>query len=161
MKPSKRISVIGAGSIGSMFGGLIEFHHPELEVVLIARGEHCRAMYDRGSIELRGDWGRRQVPIVASSAPADVVGSDIVLFTVKTQDTRSTAMLFADAFGDAVVVSLQNGINQHQLSEFVRTDRWMVGITSTNMEIVEPASWRASERVLVPSVRFPRTCLPR
>lgn len=138
MKPSKKISVIGAGSIGSMFGGLIKFHCPEMEVVLIARGEHCRAMQDRGSLELRGDWGHREVPITASSDPADVIGSDLILFTVKTQDTKSTASQFVDSFGDAVVVSLQNGINQHRLSEFVRADRLMVGMTSTNMEIVQP-----------------------
>lgn len=138
MKPKTKISVIGAGSIGSMFGGLIQFHRPELEVVLIARGEHGRAMHDRGSLELRGRWGRHDVPITVSSDPADVIGSDLILFTVKTQDTQSTASQFADSFGDAAVVSLQNGINQHLLSEFVRADRLMVGMTSTNMTIVEP-----------------------
>ena len=134
----KKISVIGAGAIGSMFGGLIKFHSPDTEVVLIARGEHCQAMKDRRTIGLRGDWGHRDVPIIASSDPADVAGSDIILFTVKTQDTKETARQFADAFGDAAVVSLQNGINQHALSEFVREDRLLVGMTSINAAVLEP-----------------------
>ncbi len=38
MKAIKKISVVGAGAIGTMFGGLIQHFHPELEVILIARG---------------------------------------------------------------------------------------------------------------------------
>ncbi len=138
MNRIKKISVVGAGALGTMFGGLIKRHNPELEVVLIARGEHCRVMRDRGHAELRGSWGRYEVPVIASSDPADVSDSDLVLFTVKTQDTAETARQFASAIGDATVVSLQNGINQRVLSKVLRNDRLLVGMTATNMTMIEP-----------------------
>jgi len=138
MSSIKKVSVIGAGAIGAMFGGLIKRHDPSIEVVLIARGEHLAAMQNRGHVQLRGDWDVADVPVTASSDPAAVEGSDLILFTVKTQDTEETARRFADHFGDSVVVSLQNGINQRMLSQFVREDRLLVGMTATNMAIVEP-----------------------
>ncbi len=138
MNQIKKISVVGAGAIGTLFGGLIKHHNPDVEMVLISRGEHCRAMADRGYAELRGDWGRREVPVIASSDPADVIDSDLVLFTVKTQDTVETAQQFAGAMGDAIVVSLQNGINQRMLSKYIRPDRLLVGMTATNMDIIQP-----------------------
>ncbi|MCM2369155.1 ketopantoate reductase family protein [Aporhodopirellula aestuarii] len=134
----KKISVIGAGAIGAMFGGLIKRHNPNLEVVMIARGDHLAAMQDRGTVELRGDWGKYDVPVTASSEPSAITGSDLVLFTVKTQDTAATAERFAESIGDAVVVSLQNGINQRILSKFLRPDRLLVGMTATNMGIIAP-----------------------
>jgi 2-dehydropantoate 2-reductase len=138
MSRIKKISVVGAGAIGTLFGGLIKRHNPDVEMVLIARGEHCRVMRDRGYAELCGAWGRYEVPVTASSDPADVIDSDLVLFTVKTQDTLQTAKLFAGTMGNAVVVSLQNGINQRILSNYIRPDRLLVGMTATNMTITKP-----------------------
>lgn len=138
MSKIKKVSVIGAGAIGAMFGGLIKRRDPSVEVVMIARGEHLRAMQQRGGVELRGDWGTCEVPVTASSEPDAIAGSDLILFTVKTQDTEETAARFAEHFGDAIVVSLQNGINQRILSKTVREDRLLVGMTATNMAIVSP-----------------------
>ncbi|MFG0255056.1 MAG: ketopantoate reductase family protein [Rhodopirellula sp. JB053] len=134
----KKISVIGAGAIGAMFGGLIKHHHPSTEVVLIARGKHLRAMQERRAVEIRGKWGHRLVPITAASSPDAVVDSDVVIFTVKTQDTDRVAKEYAGAIGDAVVVSLQNGINQHLLTRHLHPDRVVAGMTSTNMALIEP-----------------------
>ncbi|MEZ6090594.1 MAG: 2-dehydropantoate 2-reductase [Pirellulaceae bacterium] len=138
MKKIRKISVIGAGAIGATFGGLIKHRKPEMEMVFIARGQHCQAMQQRKGVVLKGDWGEVEVPVTATSDPQAVEGSDFVLFTVKTQDTESTARQFAPMIGDAAVVSLQNGINQHVLSKILRRDRLMVGMTATNMAIVEP-----------------------
>jgi 2-dehydropantoate 2-reductase len=138
MDGMKKISVVGAGAIGTMFGGLIKHRNPDVEVVLITRGEHLRQMRDCGHAELRGPWGRCEVPVTASSNPEDVIGSELVLFTVKTQDSEQTAKQFADLLGDAIFVSVQNGINQRILSKYIRSDRLLVGMTATNMAMIEP-----------------------
>ena len=138
MSQIKKISVVGAGAVGTMVGGLIKRHRPDLQIVLIARGEHCQAMQERGRVELRGPWGCYEVPITASSDPADIIGSDLVLFTVKTQDTAETAKQISNLVGEAIVVSLQNGINQRVLSQFIRRDRLLVGMTATNMTTIQP-----------------------
>lgn len=135
---NKKISVIGAGALGTLFAGLIKKHQPSSDIVLVGRGDHLKAMQQRGVAELRGNWGVYSVPVHATEDPEAVRGSDLVLFTVKTQDTRDAAAKFADACGRAIVVSLQNGINQRELVHFFPHDRLLVGMTTTNMTSLEP-----------------------
>ncbi|WP_404304611.1 ketopantoate reductase family protein [Neorhodopirellula lusitana] len=137
-KPIKKISIIGAGAIGATFGGLIKHHHPDVEMVMFARGAHLAAMQAQRHVTLCEAGNEVKIPVKATSDPKDIVGSDLVLFTVKTQDTLKTAELFADILGDAIFVSLQNGINQRVLCKTIRTDRLLVGMTATNMSIVQP-----------------------
>lgn len=143
-----KVSVLGAGAVGSMFGGLIKHHHPDVEVLLVVRGEHGRAVVDRGAIQLDGPWGRRVVPIDATFDPTDVVGSDVVLVTVKSASTEEAIRSAAPALGDAAVVSLQNGVNDATLGRYVAPERIVTGMTAVNMALVEPGrvslqlSWR-------------------
>lgn len=138
MQRLKKISVVGAGAVGTIFGGLLKYHNPDVELVLIARGEHYECMREYGRAVLHGFWGRYEVVVNASTQPEDVTDSDLVLFTVKSQDTAETAREFTDLLGDAIVISLQNGINQHVLSQYFRKDRLLVGMTAANMALVEP-----------------------
>ncbi len=52
-----KVSVLGAGAIGSMIGGLIKHHDPSIDVTLIVRGEHGRKMNEQASVKLDGAWG--------------------------------------------------------------------------------------------------------
>lgn len=138
MKDVKKISVIGAGAIGTLVGGLIKQHLPEVELVLITRGDHCRRMQETGQAILEGFWGQHSVPVQACSDAAAAANSDLILFTVKSQSTEATARQIEPLLDDAIVVSLQNGINQSTLLKFVRPERLLVGMTATNMALVEP-----------------------
>ena len=138
MNELKKISVIGAGAIGTLLGGLIKHHRADVELVLITRGAHRDRMQETGRAELQGFWGSCSVAVTASSDYQDIADSDLVLFTVKSQDTADAAKQVAPLLGDAVVVSLQNGINQHLLSQSIRQDRLLVGMTATNMALIRP-----------------------
>jgi 2-dehydropantoate 2-reductase len=133
-----KISVVGAGAIGTMIGGLIKHHRSGGDLVLIARGPHGERMRQSAAAVLRGPWGSLTVPVTATTDYEQIAGSDLVLLTVKSQATVDTAEQIAPHLGDAVVVSLQNGINQRNLLKFVRPDRLLVGMTATNMELTEP-----------------------
>ena len=133
-----KVSVLGAGAIGSMLGGLLARDAPDLEVVLIARGEHGRVLAERGRINLDGPWGRWDVPVASSTDPAAVASSQFVFVTVKSQDTEAAAEAAAPHWGDATIVSIQNGINDHRLAKFVEPARLAMGMTATNMALVEP-----------------------
>ncbi len=135
-----KISVIGAGALGTLFAGLIKRYQPSSDVVLVGRGAHLKAMQESGVARLRGNWGVYSVPVHATEDPEAVRGSDLVLFTVKTQDTRKAATRFAHACGRAIIVSLQNGINQRELVHFFPHDRLLVGMTTTNMTSLEPGT---------------------
>jgi 2-dehydropantoate 2-reductase len=133
-----KVSVLGAGAIGSMLGGLLARDASDVEVVLIARGAHGAAIAERGTILLDGPWGRSEVRVTSSSDPAAIAGSKFVLVTVKSQDTESAAAAAAPYWGNATIVSIQNGINDQRLSRFVEPRRLVMGMTATNMALVAP-----------------------
>src|SRR5262245_32109804 len=135
-----KVSVVGAGAIGSMLGGLIRYHRPEIDVLLVVRGDHGRVVRQRGAVRLEGPWGTRDVAVATSADVADIAGSDYVLFSVKSQATAEAASGAAPYLGDAVVVSIQNGINEEALLGHVAPERLVMGMTATNMAIVEPGS---------------------
>lgn len=133
-----KVSVLGAGAIGSMLGGLLQHHRPDSDVRLIVRGEHGRAIQERGSVELVGPWGTYDVPITASNDVADIAGSDYVLLTVKSQATDEALVAARDHLGDAIVISIQNGINDERLLSYLPAERLVMGMTATNMAVLEP-----------------------
>jgi 2-dehydropantoate 2-reductase len=133
-----KISFLGAGAIGSMFAALLKYHAPELDVLVVVRGTHGEAVAETGAVEILGPWGTRQVPVAWSFDPQDVAGSDIVLVTVKSQATAEALEQAGAALGDAVVVSIQNGINDAHYEEVVPPDRLVMGMTTTNMAIRKP-----------------------
>ncbi|MGD9633263.1 MAG: ketopantoate reductase family protein [Pirellulales bacterium] len=133
-----KVSVLGAGAIGSMIGGLLAHDAEDVEVVLITRGEHARKIADRGTITLEGPWGRREVRVAVSDDPSAVSGSEFVLVTTKSQDTEAAAAAGAPHWGGATIVSIQNGINDARLLKFVEPTRLVMGMTATNMALVEP-----------------------
>ncbi len=133
-----KVTVLGAGALGTMVGGLIQRFHPEIDVLLIARGQHARQMQSTGGALLLGSWGRWHVPVAVSSDVKDVAGSDCVLVAVKSQHTESVMSAAERHLGEAIVLSLQNGISQRTLSRFVRADRLLVGMTAANIAMVAP-----------------------
>jgi 2-dehydropantoate 2-reductase len=121
-----------------MLGGLLARDAPGDQVLLVVRGAHGDAIQQSGSIELVGPWGTRSQRIAASTDMADIAGSDIVVVTTKSQATEQA---LADAMphaGDAVIVSIQNGINDHIYARHVPLDRLVMGMTATNMATASP-----------------------
>jgi 2-dehydropantoate 2-reductase len=133
-----KISVLGAGAIGSMLGGLIKHHVPRSEVLLLARGEHGRAVRDAGQLRLEGSWGAHEVPVTVADDVAELIDSDYVLVTVKSHDTEQAITAAVPYLGDAIVISIQNGINDDVLARYVDPRRLVMGMTATNMAIVRP-----------------------
>jgi 2-dehydropantoate 2-reductase len=133
-----KVSVLGAGAVGSMFGALLKRDAPDIEVMLIVRGEHGNAIQKRQAVVVDGPWGESSVPIKASFDCADVAGSDIVFVTVKSHASEEAARAAARYWSDATVVSIQNGINERLLARHVDARQLVMGMTATNIAIVEP-----------------------
>ncbi len=45
-----KITVLGAGAVGSMIGGLLQADEPEFDVTLVGRGEHGDVMQKRKTL---------------------------------------------------------------------------------------------------------------
>ena len=133
-----KVSVLGAGAIGSMFGGLLQQHSSALEVLLVTRGEHGETISQRGASDLAGPWGKQSVAIQNTQDIAAIADSDYVFLTVKSQGTEAAIRAAQPYLGDATIVSIQNGINDHLLLEYVNPDHLVMGMTATNVALLTP-----------------------
>ncbi|MEV0408372.1 2-dehydropantoate 2-reductase [Actinoallomurus sp. NPDC050550] len=111
-----RFVVYGAGAVGGVIGArLFQQGH---DVTLIARGAHYEAVRDRG---LRLDTPEESVtvpvPVVDRPSAVTFQPGDVVLLTMKTQDTLpALAELAAVAPPDIVVAPAQNGVENERLA---------------------------------------------
>ena len=104
-----RVAVMGAGAVGSYFGGMLA--RAGARVTLIARPNHVQAIRKNGLL-LDTVTFKEYVAMNASTDPADVRDAKFVLFCVKTLDTESAARAIAPhLLTDTIVISLQNGVD--------------------------------------------------
>ena len=111
-----RVLVYGAGAIGGVIGGrLFQADH---DVTLVARGEHLAALQSRG-LELVDARGRVVLPVPAVGHPSEVAlaDGDVVLLTMKSQDTAAALQaLITHAPAGINVVCAQNGVENERLA---------------------------------------------
>lgn len=106
--------VFGAGAIGGVVGARL--HQSGHEVALIARGEHYRAIRDRGlTFERPGESVTLEIPVADSPAGLEWRGEEAVLLATKSQDTAdAVASLRSAAPIGTAVICLQNGVENER-----------------------------------------------
>jgi 2-dehydropantoate 2-reductase len=138
-----RVLVFGAGGVGGYFGGRLA--QAGDEVSFIARGEHLRAIQDRGLL-LDTDGGTVEVrPALATDDPARVGPVDVVLVAVKTWQVPDAARALGPALGPSTfVVPLQNGVEAaSQLAAALGAERVVGGLCGTLSFIAGPGRIRS------------------
>jgi 2-dehydropantoate 2-reductase len=132
-----RIAVVGAGGVGCYFGGRLA--RAGGDVHLLARGRHLRAIRDHG-LRISGARGEFAVALPATDDPADIGPSDIVLFCVKSYDTKAAVELLPPLLHPTTaVVSLQNGIDSDEkIAARVGPEHVMGGAAFIFASVVEP-----------------------
>jgi 2-dehydropantoate 2-reductase len=133
-----KITVLGAGAVGSMIGGLLQADVPEFDVTLVGRGEHGDVIQKGKTLIIDEGHSSRKIAIKCTSDVSAAAGSDILLLTVKSQDTEAMMRSVQPYLGDAVLVSIQNGINDATLREYVPIERLVMGVTATSVYVSEP-----------------------
>jgi 2-dehydropantoate 2-reductase len=104
-----RVAVLGAGAVGSYFGGMLA--RAGSQVTLIGRPAHVEAIR-AGGLFLDTATFQERVAIGASAEVSAARDADVVLFCVKTTDTEEAARSLAPHIASgAIVVSLQNGVD--------------------------------------------------
>ena len=104
-----RIAIFGAGGAGGYFGGRLA--QAGEEVLFIARGEHLRAIRERGLRvdSLKGDFVVQ--PAQATDDPAQVGVVDAIIVGVKTWQLPEAALAMRPMVGPGtMVVPLLNGV---------------------------------------------------
>ena len=107
-----RIAVMGAGSIGGYFGGMLaQSGH---DVTLIARGKHLETIRKDG-LKILNDDGHFLVKCDATDDPTSIGVVDLVLLTVKTyQNDMAIPPLRSLIDRSTSILCLQNGMDSYQ-----------------------------------------------
>lgn len=103
---------MGAGSVGCYYGGMLA--RAGADVMLIARPQHVDAIRQHG-LFMDTQSFQAHVPVAASANAGDIAGATLVLCCVKSTDSEQAAAEMAPFLDpDAVVLSLQNGVDNAQ-----------------------------------------------
>ena len=136
-----RILVLGAGAIGSVFGGFLA--KSLNQVVLLGRASHMDAI-SRHGLQIEGIWGDHHITNLKGYSSLMAIREkegenfDLLLLTVKSYDTERILREYLKLFPNAApMVSLQNGLgNLEKISEFVGIDKAIGGRVIFGAEIV-------------------------
>lgn len=133
------ITIVGAGAMGSLFGGLLaEKGHA---VTLIDVNEaHLGAIRDQGLL-LHTDAGLRHVRNLSACRPNESQEvPDLLMVFTKTLHTTQALLGVRHLIGDRThVLSLQNGLgNVEKITEYVPIERVLVGVTTWPADLVGP-----------------------
>jgi len=136
-----KIAIFGAGSIGCYLGG--QLSHGGADVTFIGRERFQKALNDHGLTLThfeRSPLKLERSDFVFSVQAQDINTADIVLVTVKSQDTESAATALANFVKpDALIISFQNGVsNTSILKKALPSHTVLGGVVPFNVTALGP-----------------------
>jgi 2-dehydropantoate 2-reductase len=137
-----KTAVIGAGAMGSLFGGLLARSGEEVWLVDIWK-DHVEAIRSRG-LQLEDQGETSAIPVRATTEIGDVGRADLVLLFVKTYHTEKAV---SDALPlvkeDTVFLTLQNGLgNEEAICRQVDRSKVLLGVTGRGATLLGPGHIR-------------------
>ena len=121
-----RVVVFGAGSLGSLVGGLLTRRH---DVTLVGRQPHIQAIEESGLV-IAGVVEAVVVPHAVESVKG-LQQADMVVITVKSYDTEAALEAVRPLVAEGtLVVSLQNGLKNAELITMAYPGKAVIGVTS-------------------------------
>lgn len=139
-----RYLIYGAGAVGGILGA--KLHLAGIETLLIARGEHLAEMRCDGLL-VRHPEGELRVAVPACRGPdeIDYRADDVVILTMKAQDTEAALEALRRRVEDVAIVSCQNGVESERIAlrRFARVYGMVVFMPATHLEpgVVEAGAW--------------------
>ncbi len=131
-----RYVIYGAGAVGGTIGGRLAQHGAD--VVLVARGDHGRAIRSGGlRLHSPDDSVVLPIPCVEHPGEIDLRPDDVVVLSMKTQDTAPALdALRAVAPPELAVVCAQNGVENERLAarRFANVYAMCVMLPATHLE---------------------------
>ncbi|NBF04027.1 2-dehydropantoate 2-reductase [Pseudomonas sp. Fl5BN2] len=133
------ISILGAGAMGSLFGGRLAESGQQVTLLDINEA-HLEAIRSQG-LRLQTDSGDRRVPGLRVCRPEQATGQpDLLLVFTKTQHTEQALRSVATHIGQhTLVLSLQNGLgNAEALCRHLAKEQVMIGMTTWPGDMAGP-----------------------
>lgn len=138
------ISILGAGAMGSLFGGLLAESGQQVTLLDI-NDAHLEAIRRQG-LRLETDSGDRRIGGLTACRPEQVTGQpDLLLVFTKAQHTDQALRGIAGHIGEhSLVLTLQNGLgNAEALCRHVAPERVMIGMTTWPADMAGPGHVRS------------------
>ncbi len=134
----ERVLVVGAGSLGSVYGGLLA--RAGHDVQLFAREPHARAITENGGLRLQSKGEETLVPLRADWRSERIEPADIAIVLTKSLDTRSALAGLDHVVPELrVAVSLQNSVEKDEiLHAWAGRERVVGGMSMVGGTLVEP-----------------------
>jgi 2-dehydropantoate 2-reductase len=134
--------IIGAGAMGSLFGGLLTLSGEEVWLVDV-RKEQIDAIRSGGlTVEAKGK--QEAIHVNATSDVTSIGRADLVIFFVKTYHTEKAvydSLILQKE--DTIFLTLQNGFgNEEAICKFVDPKNVMLGVTNHGATLLGPAHIR-------------------
>ncbi len=132
-----KIGIAGAGAVGGYFGACLK--QAGHDVVFLARGRHLEEMQQSG-LTIIGKDGEMTVDGIFTDDIAKFSDVELILFCVKSPDTRATAEnIHALGNDDAMILTLQNGVdNEEILMEIFGEKRVLSAATYISSHVEKP-----------------------
>lgn len=137
-----KIVIMGAGAMGSLFGGFLSVSGEEVWLVDIWK-EHIEAILTHGlTIEEKGE--EKTLFPHATTDPKTIGKADLVLYFVKTYDTekavKDSLVLEKE---DTLFLTLQNGLgNEETICKQVNPEKVLLGVTGQGATLLGPGRIR-------------------
>lgn len=133
-----KISVIGSGAMGCLFGGLLTEAGQEVQL-LDVWPEHVNALNENGLSILR-EGGERIIRVHATTDPAEIQQTDLALIFVKHSQTGEAVRTAVRLLGDTgYILTLQNGMgNAEIIAETAGHKRVICGTTAQGAMLLGP-----------------------
>ena len=132
-----RIAVIGAGAMGSIYGGRLSLHN---EVYLVDTNQAIVDHINNEGLKIQENGGDVIYHPVAVTSTEGVEPADLVILFVKALFSRAALSANSGIIGEnTYLMTLQNGSGHEDiLSEFVPEDRIIIGTTEDNGAVLAP-----------------------
>ena len=133
-----RIAILGAGAMGSWFGGMLALQGQDVTLLTTNR-PHCEAINERGLI-LRHESGDQTVAVAAMdptdfTTPAEL----IILFTKSFQSDAALSSIATILDQNTYILTLQNGLGGSEIiARYIPLERVLLGVTMMPVDKIGP-----------------------
>jgi 2-dehydropantoate 2-reductase len=139
-----KISIIGAGAMGSLYGGKLSLAGNDVVLYDINKA-HVDMINSKGLVIEESATEEKIISFpLASSDPQDVSASDLMIIFVKSTATKTVAEQFVKyAKPETIALTLQNGLgNEDILRDHFGAERTAAGVTSQGATYLGPGEIR-------------------
>lgn len=138
-----KIVIVGAGALGSLFGGLLAHAGQEVWLFDPPFKAHIDIVRRKGLV-IERDGGELRVRPHATTDIREIGLADLTAIFVKAQHTEEAVRGALPSIGESTrILSLQNGLGvENHILKYVREDRVLRGVTAQGSTLIEPGRIR-------------------